>query len=154
VAASTGRQNTHDYLRSLGARTIIDRAELERPVDRPLQEERWAGCVDSVGGLTLANVLATLKYGAAVSACGLAGGSDLKVSVFPFILRSVSLLGMDTISRPAWERNVAWKRIARDFPLDKLDAMTTVVPLSELAGWGEKILKGQVRGRVVVDVQR
>jgi acrylyl-CoA reductase (NADPH) len=152
VAASTGRKETHDYLRSLGARTIIDRATLETPPDRPLLEERWAGCVDSVGGQTLATVLAMMKYGTSVSACGITGGNDMNVSVFPFILRSVNLLGMDTISRSVPEKNAAWRRMARDFPLEKLDAMTTIVRLDQVPEWAEKIVQGKVRGRILVDV--
>jgi acrylyl-CoA reductase (NADPH) len=152
VAASTGRKETHEYLKSLGARTIIDRATLEAPPDRPLLEERWAGCVDSVGGQTLATLLTMMKYGTSVSACGIAGGNDMHVSVFPFILRSVNLLGMDTISRSVAEKSATWRRMARDFPLEKLDAMTTVVGLDRVPECADKILKGQVRGRIVVDV--
>ena len=152
VAASTGRSDTHEYLKLLGARTLIDRRTLEAPPDRPLLEERWAGCVDSVGGQTLATVLAMMKYGTSVSACGLAGGNDMRVSVFPFILRSVNLLGMDTISRSLPEKRAAWRRMARDFPLEKLDAITTIVRLDQVPDWAEKILKGQVRGRIVVDL--
>jgi len=152
VVASTGRKETHDYLRFLGARTIIDRAELETPPDRPLLDERWAGCVDSVGGQTLATALAMMKYGTSVSACGIAGGNDMNVSVFPFILRSVNLLGMDTISRSLPERTAAWRRMARDFPLEKLDAITTTVSLDQVPEWAEKILQGQVRGRILVDI--
>jgi acrylyl-CoA reductase (NADPH) len=152
VAASTGRKETHEYLRSLGARTIIDRATLETPPDRPLLEERWAGCVDSVGGQTLATVLTMMKYGTSVSACGIVGGNDMRAPVFPFILRSVNLLGMDTINRSLPEKSAAWRRMARDFPLEKLDAMTTVVRLDQVPECADKILRGQIRGRIVVDV--
>jgi acrylyl-CoA reductase (NADPH) len=152
VAASTGRKETHEYLRFLGARTIIGRPTLETPPARPLLDERWAGCIDSVGGQTLATVLAMMKYGTSVSACGLAGGNNMQASVLPFILRSVNLLGMDTISRPLSEKNAAWRRMARDFPLEKLDAMTTVAPLDRVPEWAEKILQGKVRGRILVDV--
>jgi acrylyl-CoA reductase (NADPH) len=152
VAASTGRKETHEYLRFLGARTIVDRATLETPPDRPLLEERWAGCIDSVGGQTLATVLAMMKYGTSVSACGIAGGTQMNLSVFPFILRSVNLLGMDTISRALPEKSAAWQRMARDFPLEKLDAITTLVRLDQVPEYARRILKGQVRGRIVVDV--
>jgi acrylyl-CoA reductase (NADPH) len=151
VVASTGRPETHDYLKSLGAADFIDRAALATK-GAPLQKERWAGGVDSVGGQTLANVLAQTAYEGAIAACGLAGGADLPGSVFPFILRGVSLLGVDSVMAPLPRRQAAWDRLARDLPLKKLDAMTTVEPMSRLPELCQRIVKGQVRGRVVIDV--
>jgi len=153
VIASTGRAETHDYLKSLGAQGIIDRATLAQAPTRPLDSERWAGAVDAVGSTTLATVLTQLKYNASVAACGLAGGNDLPTTVIPFLLRGVNLLGIDSVMCPKPRREAAWARIVRDLPMDKLDAMTTVVPLGELLDVAEKILKGATRGRVVVDVR-
>jgi len=153
VIASTGRAETHDYLKSLGARGIIDRAVLAQAPSRPLDTERWAGAVDAVGSTTLATVLTQLKYHASVAACGLAGGNDLPTTVIPFLLRGVNLLGIDSVMCPKPRREAAWARVVRDLPMDKLDAMTTVVPLGELPDVAEKILKGATRGRVVVDVR-
>jgi acrylyl-CoA reductase (NADPH) len=152
VAASTGRPEQHEFLRGLGATVFVDRAELAAPPARPLEAERWAGAVDAVGSTTLANVLTRISYGGGVAACGLAGGSDLPASVIPFLLRGVSLLGIDSVMCPAERRRAAWARLARDLPLDKLDALTEVVPLAALPELGQLILKGGVRGRVVVDV--
>jgi len=152
VIASTGRPEQHDYLRGLGASGFLDRGELAKPVTRPLDSERWAGAVDAVGSTTLATVLTQLKYGAGVCACGLAGGNDLAASVIPFLLRGVALLGIDSVMCPGDRRRAAWARLARDLPLAKLDALTTVVPLEALPELGQKILKGGVRGRVVVDL--
>jgi acrylyl-CoA reductase (NADPH) len=154
VAASTGRVETHDYLKGLGAETIIDREDLAAPDGRPLQSERWAGAIDSVGGATLVNVLAQTKYGCAVAACGNAGGNALPGTVLPFLLRGVSLLGIDSVMRPISDRKDAWGRIGALLPRDVLDAMTTDIALGDLPAWGEKILKGAVRGRVVVDLAR
>jgi len=151
VIASTGRAETHDYLKSLGAVGCIDRAALLEK-GPPLQKERWAGAVDSVGSQTLANVLAQIAYGGAVAACGLAGGSDLPSTVLPFILRGVSLIGIDSVMAPRARRQTAWDRLARDLDRAKLDAMTTVEPMSQLPQLAEQILKGQVRGRMVIDV--
>jgi acrylyl-CoA reductase (NADPH) len=151
VVASTGRAATHDYLRSLGAAGFIDRASLAEK-GAPMQKERWAGGIDSVGSQTLASVLAQTVYGGAVAACGLAGGADLPGSVFPFILRNVSLLGVDSVMAPKAKREAAWARLARDLPPDKLDAMTTTVPMSKLPEIAGSILKGETRGRTVVDV--
>lgn len=153
VAASTGRSETHDYLRSLGASTIVDRADLAT-AGRPLDKERWAGAVDTVGSQTLATVLAQTAYGGAVAACGLAGGPDLPATVLPFILRNVSLLGIDSVMAPAERRREAWGRLARDLPLDRLDMMTTVEPMTTLPQLAETILSGQTRGRVVIDTAR
>ena len=152
VTASTGRAATHDYLRELGAATLIDRALLAKKPERPLDGERWAGAVDAVGSTTLATILTQLKYRASVAACGLAGGSDLPAPVIPFLLRGVNLLGIDSVMCPLQERVVAWERLVRDLPMDKLDAMTETVKLSALPGLADAILKGETRGRVVVDV--
>jgi acrylyl-CoA reductase (NADPH) len=153
VVASTGRPEQHDYLRGLGAGGFLDRAELAKPVTRPLEAERWAGVIDAVGSTTLANALTQLKYGASVAACGLAGGNDLPASVIPFLLRGVNLLGIDSVMCPVERRRAAWARLARDLPAAKLDALTAVVPLDALPELGRQILKGGVRGRVVVDLR-
>ncbi|MDE2356139.1 MAG: oxidoreductase [Alphaproteobacteria bacterium] len=153
VIASTGRPGEADYLRSLGAAEIVDRAELASP-GRPLGKERWAGVVDSVGSHTLANALAQTRYGGAVAACGLAQGMDLPGSVAPFILRGVTLMGVDSVMCPTPRRVEAWGRLARDLDLARLGAMTTTVGLGDVMALAPKILAGQVRGRVVVDVSR
>ena len=152
VAASTGRPELGDYLTGLGASTIVERAALAEPSGRPLDAERWAGGVDSVGGQTLASVLRGTCYGGAVAACGLAGGADLPTSVLPFILRNVSLIGVDSVMCPNPKRQTAWDRLAQDLPLEKLDAMTVVEPMSKVLELAPQILRGQVRGRVVIDV--
>ncbi len=152
VAAVTGRPETADYLAGLGATTIVPRETINETVKRTLERETWAGCVDAVGGSMLARVLGQLKYGAAVSAVGLAGGADLPASVIPFLLRGVNLLGIDSVMRPYDDRYTAWARIARDLPLDKLRGMVVPATLSDLPQLGRDILKGRVRGRVVVDV--
>ncbi|MDE1969531.1 MAG: zinc-binding dehydrogenase, partial [Alphaproteobacteria bacterium] len=154
VVASTGRPATHDYLKALGASVLIDRAEFAKPPARPLDSERWAGAIDSVGSTTLATVLTQLKYRAAIASCGLAGGSDLPASVIPFLLRGVRLIGIDSVMCPLAQRQAAWARLGRDLPLDKLDAMTETVGLADLPGLAPAILKGGVRGRVVVDLRR
>lgn len=151
VAASTGRASEADYLKSLGASEIIDRAEFSQPA-KPLGKERFGGGVDSVGSHTLANILSMTKYGGAVAACGLAGGMDLPASVAPFILRNVSLLGVDSVMCPASRRREAWARLATDLDRSKLAAMTSEVPLEEVIEVAPKILAGQVRGRTVVRV--
>jgi acrylyl-CoA reductase (NADPH) len=153
VVASTGRMNEADYLRRLGATEVIDRAELSGDV-RPLAKERWAGAVDSVGSKTLANVLAGTSYGGAVAACGLAQGMDLPASVAPFILRGVTLAGIESVNCPMPRRVKAWERLARDLDLKKLAGGIVTVPLGDVLKLGPQILKGQVKGRVVVDVQR
>ncbi len=151
VAASTGRPETHDYLKSLGASSFIDRAELAKPPAKPIDSERWAGAIDNVGSTTLATVLTQMKYRGSVASCGLAGGSDLPATVIPFLLRGVKLLGIDSVMCPQEERKAIWARLALDLPLDKLDAMTQTIKLEALPGWGARILKGGVRGRVVVE---
>ncbi|MDE3122266.1 MAG: oxidoreductase [Paracoccaceae bacterium] len=152
VAAVTGRPETEAYLRGLGASRIVPRADLAETVKRPLETETWAGCVDAVGGAMLARVLGQMKYGASVAAVGLAGGSGLPATVIPFLLRGVNLLGIDSVMRPYADRVRAWGRIARDLPMDKLEAMVQPATLADLPALGAAILKGQVKGRVVVDV--
>ena len=154
VTASTGRAATHDYLRELGAKTIIDRAELANPPSRPLDSERWAGAVDAVGSTTLATILTQLRYHASVAACGLAGGNDLPASVIPFLLRGVNLLGIDSVMCAPPRRQSAWARLAQDLPLEKLDAMTETVALRALPELSKRILQGEIRGRIVVDVHQ
>ena len=153
VVASTGRPETHDYLSGLGAGSFIDRAILQEK-GPPLQKERWAAAVDVVGGLTLANVLAQTKYGGGVAACGLTAGADLPATVLPHILRSVALLGVDSVMAPLAKREKAWQRLARDLPAKKLASITRVEPMSKLVELGKSILAGDVRGRVVIDVKR
>ena len=152
VVASTGRPEQRDYLSELGAADLIERSTLATGPGRPLDSERWAGAVDAVGGATLATILTQLKYRASVAACGLAGGSDLPATVIPFLLRGVNLLGIDSVMCPRDERTEAWQRLARDLPLDRLERMTQTVPLSALPDLAPKILQGEVRGRIVVDV--
>ena len=151
VVASTGRLEEGAYLKSLGAVEIIPRAELAGE-PRMLGKERWAGAVDSVGSKTLANVLASTSYGGAVAACGLAGGMDLPTSVAPFILRGVSLLGIDSVQMPMPRRRSAWERLARDLDVKKLAAMTKTIKLDQVRQAAEDILAGKVRGRIVVEI--
>ena len=152
VAAVTGRPEQEDYLKSLGASRIVPREELNETTKRPLEGETWAGCVDAVGGDMLARVLGQMKYGASVAAVGLAGGAQLPATVIPFLLRGVNLLGIDSVMQPYDNRVRAWERIARDLPMDKLEAMIQPATLADLPELGRAILKGGVRGRVVVDV--
>jgi acrylyl-CoA reductase (NADPH) len=152
VVASTGRAETHEYLKSLGAAEIIDRASIEKPSGKPLESERWAGCIDSVGGSTLAAVLPQMKYRASVAACGLAGGNKLETTVIPFILRGVKLLGVDSVMSPPDERKEAWSRLARDLPPDKLESVIVPAKLEDLPALSKQILEGKVRGRVVVEI--
>jgi acrylyl-CoA reductase (NADPH) len=152
VAGVTGRPETADYLKSLGAGQIVAREEINETVKRPLETETWAGCVDAVGGAMLARVLGQMKYGASVAAVGLAGGAGLPATVIPFLLRGVNLLGIDSVMRPYDDRIRAWNRIASDLPMDKLHAMIQPATLADLPDLGAAILKGQVKGRVVVDV--
>lgn len=152
VIAATGRVSEEAYLKSLGAAEIIDRAELNTDV-RPLAKERWAGAVDSVGSKTLANVLASTQYGGVVAACGLAQGMDLPSSVAPFILRGVTLAGIESVYCPQPRRLMAWERLAKDLDLAKLRATVSNAKLADVLTLAPQILKGQVRGRVVVDVQ-
>ncbi|MCY4180918.1 MAG: acryloyl-CoA reductase [Litoreibacter sp.] len=152
VAGVTGRPDTADYLKSLGATQIVAREDLNETTKRPLEAETWGGCVDAVGGEMLARVLGQMKYGASVSAVGLAGGAGLPATVMPFLLRGVNLLGIDSVMQPYDNRLRAWERIVTDLPMDKLEAMIQPATLSDLPGLGKDILKGQVKGRVVVDV--
>ena len=153
VAAVTGRAEAEGYLRGLGAARIIPRAELAEPVKRPLEAEVWGGCIDAVGGPMLARVLGQMKYGASVAAVGLAGGAGLPASVIPFLLRGVNLLGIDSVLMPFARREAAWARLARDLPHDKLEAMIRPATLAEVPDLGAAILRGEVQGRVVVDVR-
>jgi acrylyl-CoA reductase (NADPH) len=152
VIVSTGRPQEADYLKQLGATEIIDRAELAEAT-RPLGKERWAGGIDSVGSRTLANVLAMTRYGGAVAACGLAGGMDLPASVAPFILRGVSLLGIDSVMCPQPIRREAWRRLASDLDRGKLQALTTEIGLDGVPDAARGILEGKVRGRTVVRIR-
>jgi acrylyl-CoA reductase (NADPH) len=152
VAAVTGRPETTDYLKSLGATQIVPREELAEPTKRPLESESWAGCIDAVGGAMLARVLGQMKYGCSVAAVGLAGGAGLPATVIPFLLRGVNLLGIDSVMQPADNRVTAWQRIASDLPMDKLETMISEAKLEDLPGLGRDILKGQVKGRVVIDL--
>jgi len=150
VTAVTGRPEQHDYLRGLGASAFLTRAEMTEP-PRPLESETWAGAVDTVGSTMLAKVLAQMKFRSTVAACGLAGGADLPTTVMPFIIRAVRLQGVEAVMAPIPLREAAWARISVDLPVDLVEAMTEVVPLSELLERGPSILEGQVRGRWVVD---
>ena len=153
VVAATGRPDQRDYLTDLGAADLIERAALAAEPTRPLDRERWAGAIDAVGGNTLATILTQLEYRASVAACGLAGGSDLPATVIPFLLRGVNLLGIDSVMCPREERTEAWRRLARDLPLDRLERMTRIEPLAALPVLAQKILKGEVRGRTVIDIK-
>jgi len=152
VATVTGRPESADYLKSLGASIIVPREELNEAIKRPLEKQVWSGCVDTVGGEMLARVFGQMFYGSSVAAVGNAGGARLPASVMPFILRGVNLLGIDSVMQPYQNRLKAWERLASDLPMDKLEAMITPATLSDLPRLGSDILKGQVRGRVVVDV--
>lgn len=151
IAASTGRPELADYLRGLGATTIVPREELSAP-GAPMQKERWAGGVDTVGGVTLANVFAQTAYGGAVACCGMAGGHELNVAVWPLILRNVSLLGVSSLRTPKAKRIEGWNRLARDLDPAKLAEISRTEPLSKIFELGEEILAGRVRGRVAIDV--
>jgi acrylyl-CoA reductase (NADPH) len=151
VIASTGRLSEEPYLKSLGANGVVDRGEFSTPV-KPLGRMRWAGAVDSVGSITLANVLSQTQYGGTVAACGLAQGSDLPATVMPFILRGVKLVGIDSVHCPKTRRIEAWRRLARDLDKSKLAAMTTHVKLAEVPRIASEIVAGRIRGRVVVDI--
>lgn len=151
VAAVTGRPQEADYLKGLGATTVLDRAEFTAP-GKPLAKERWAGAVDTVGSHTLANVCAQMKYRGTVAACGLAGGMDFPSTVAPFILRGVTLAGVDSVMCPRPDRLQAWQRLATDLDVGHLDAITRTIGLAEALAVAPQLLAGQVRGRVVVDV--
>ncbi len=152
VVAVTGRPEAEAYLRGLGAARIVPRADLAETVKRPLESETWAACIDAVGGAMLARVLGQMRYGAAVAAVGNAGGNLVPASIIPFLLRGVKLLGIDSVMRPIPDRERAWERIARDLPMDRLEAMIRPARLAEVPGLAAEILAGRVQGRVVVDV--
>lgn len=153
VVASTGRPAEAEHLKALGASAVIDRAELSAP-GKPIGKERWAGVVDTVGSHTLANACATTKYRGAVAACGLAGGMDFPATVAPFILRGVTLYGIDSVMAPLAVRREAWERLGHDLEIARLDAITREIGLAEALGVAAELLEGKVRGRVVVDVNR
>lgn len=152
VAAVTGRQESADYLKNLGASQIIAREELAETVKRPLESENFAGCVDAVGGAMLARVLGQIAYGGSVAAVGLAGGAALPATVIPFLLRGVNLLGIDSVMQPLAARQAAWEKLDKTLPRELLDSMTSEATLADLPTLGKNILEGQVKGRVVVDV--
>lgn len=153
VVASTGRSAEADYLKALGASQVIDRSELSAP-GKPIGKERWAGVIDTVGSHTLANACATTQYRGAVAACGLAGGMDFPATVAPFILRGVTLYGIDSVMAPLKVRQEAWQRLARDLDITRLEAITREIGLSQAIAVATELLDGKVRGRVVVDVKR
>jgi len=153
VVASTGSSEQHDYLYDLGATEIIERAELSVP-GKPLMKEQWAGAIDSIGSHTLANVCASIQYGGAVAACGLAQGMDLPASVAPFILRGVSLLGIDSVMRPRKQRIAAWRKLAELLARTEMKSIVEVIGLEQSINVASKLLKGEVTGRVVVDVNK
>ena len=150
VAASTGRTEAHDYLKSLGARRIVDRKFFTAPDDKPLGSQRWVGAVDTVGGRTLASLIRSLGYGRSVAACGLAGGAELNTTVYPFILRGVNLLGVNSSLTPYDRRLRAWKRLAKELPLDLLDSMTQTARLKDVPKLSGQMLEGKIRGRTVI----
>jgi acrylyl-CoA reductase (NADPH) len=152
VAAVTGRPAVGQYLKSLGAKQIVAREDINETIKKPLEAETWAGCVDAVGGDMLARVLGQMSYGGSIASVGLAGGSALNASVIPFLLRGVNLLGIDSVVQPLDNRKRAWERIAQDLPLKKLESMVTLATLSDLPDLGKEILKGRIKGRVVIDV--
>ena len=154
VVAATGRPQEGDYLKSLGATTIMDRKELTEAPDRPLLAERFAGIVDTVSGVMFARALAQVKYGGAAAVCGLAAGPSFPGSILPFILRGVSVYGIDSVMLPKAPREEAWRRLGSDLPLDKLDSTVSEAGLGDLMALAPKILKGEIRGRVVVDVNK
>ena len=153
VAAVTGRPEAADYLKGLGASQIVAREELNQVSKKPLESETWAGAIDNVGGATLARLLGQLKSNASVASVGLAGGADLPATVIPFLLRGVNILGINSVMVPYADRVAAWERIARDLPREKLQEMIVPAKLADLPGLAQAILKGDVRGRVVVDVR-
>ena len=151
VAAVTGRiKESGDYIKSLGAETLVPRQELAEAIKRPLESERWAGCIDNVGGEMLARILGQLKYGCSAAAIGNAGGHQMPASVIPFLLRGVNLLGIDSVNQPYDSRVQAWSRLVDDFPLDKLDSIATEITLDNLETAGKDILNGKIQGRCVV----
>ncbi len=152
VAAVTGRPEASEYLKSIGASQIVAREDINETTKRPLESEMWSGCIDAVGGPMLARALGQMKYGSSVAAVGLAGGAGLPTTVIPFIIRGVNLLGIDSVMQPYAKRVEAWNRLATDLPMDTLRSMMSSATLADLPQLGRDILKGQVRGRVVVDL--
>lgn len=152
VAAVTGKPGAHDYLRDLGATTIVDRAELEAP-GKALQSERWSGAIDTVGGPILANVLAQIRYGGTVAACGLAGDASVTASMMPFILRGVSLVGVNSVFTPPAARDAAWRLLDRDLDTGLLDGLTASIGLPDAVATAERMLAGETTGRIAVDVR-
>jgi acrylyl-CoA reductase (NADPH) len=151
VVASTGRPQEAAYLKELGAAAVIDRDELTKP-GRPMESERWAGALDTVGGATLGGIFRSVAYHGVVAACGNAGGAEFTTSVFPFILRGVQLIGVESVVVPADERRAAWERLARELPAEQIDRITELIPLAAVPAYAERITAGQVRGRIVIDV--
>lgn len=154
VAGVTGRPETADYLKSLGATQIVPRDEINEAIKKPLEKETWAGCIDAVGGEMLARLLGQMKHGGSVASVGLAGGAAVPATVIPFLLRGVNILGIDSVTQPYEKRVEAWQRIASDLPMDKLEGMIVSATLSDLPQLGKDILKGKVKGRVIIDVQQ
>jgi acrylyl-CoA reductase (NADPH) len=152
VAAVTGRPDQHDYLRMLGATSIVSRGEMEAPPKGPMGPERWSGAIDNVGGAILGNLLTSLCYWGSCASVGNAAGIKFEATVIPFLLRGINLLGIDSATCPYERRMIAWPRLARELPAEKLEAMTHVVPLAAVPGEAGRILEGQVRGRTVIDV--
>ncbi len=153
VVASTGRPENVDYLRSLGASEVLPRTALDEPSDKPLESARWSACIDSVGGVTLARVLAQIEPGGSVAAIGLAGGAALPTTVIPFILRGINLLGIDSVFYPNERRCASWEHLGRAIPTSAIDAITRHVDLADVVPLGKEILAGHVRGRIVVDIE-
>ncbi len=154
VTASTGRPETHDYLKSLGASQLVDRSELAEETKRPMESARFQACIDAVGGTTLARVLGQLKPQGALAAVGNAGGHSFAASVIPFLLRGIKLLGIDSVYQPKARRETAWQRLAKDLDPAILETNTSEISLDQAPDYASTMLKGQVRGRVVVDVSR
>ena len=152
VTAVTGRPENELYLRGLGAEEILGREALDSAPERPLEDQRWAGCIDPVGGRTLAHALAQMRYGASVAAVGLAGGAQLATTLLPFLLRGVNLLGIDSAACPMERRRPAWQRLAADLTHDRLQSLFRMARLEEVPGLADELLQGRIRGRVVVDV--
>lgn len=152
VAASTGRLHESHYLTHLGASSVVDRSEFSELGTKPLEAERWSGCIDNVGGAGLGKILKQMSYQSSIASVGLAGGSDFEANVMPFLLRGVNILGIDSVSVSSEKRYSSWKRLAETFPLDLLDDMTEEISISEVLGFGGEILRGKIKGRIVVSI--
>ena len=152
VVTVSGKSKSGDYLKSLGAKRIIDRSELNEVIKRPMESASWAGCIDTVGGDTLSRLLGQLKYGASVAVVGNAGGNNLSASAIPFMLRGINMLGIDSAMQPFEKRVQIWNRLNKDFPKNFFDSITEVISLSDLPRVGKEILSGNIKGRLVVDV--